>query len=277
MQDISPQELENLRSQIIDTRSELEQVSSQLTAKQTDLRQVENDLSDLNAKYLQAREDYEDLRSETAIISAQQKGLAREVDRLNELVGGLEQANERRLATKNALSFAVDRLFVQVRESCPLTPPKYDLQERLASVDRLREKLEQSNYVTPELQQQYTDLFLDEIERSTDQEYFFARLIVTDRFGAKHAKWAECLMKGNWSVYYRTLDGKNIGMYTNIGDAQTPHWGYLEELPDSVKRQIEDEVIATRVEDYDKKVAVLAEKQLAMDDRSALQRNFDAL
>lgn len=144
-------------------------------------------------------------------------------------------------------------------------------------MDRLREKIEQANYITPELQQQYTDLFTQEIERSTDQEYFFARLTVSDRFGAKHAKWAECLMKGNWAVYYRTLDGENIGMYTNVGDAETPQWDYREDLPNTVKRQIEDEVVASRADGYEKKIAVLAEKQLAMDDRTALQRNFDAL
>jgi hypothetical protein len=274
---ISPEEADRLRGEIIAKRTELDQVSAELSTKQQDLNVVREDLADLNAQYLEARDGYEDLRSETAIIQAQQRGLVKEMERLNTLVGGLEEANKRRVATKDALAFAIDRLFVQVRESNPLVPPRYDLDARLAGIERLREELQQSNFVTPELQQQYTELFLSELERSANQQYFYARLIVSDRYGAKYAKWAECLMKGNWAVYYRTLDGKNIGMYTNLGDIDTPRWGYREELPSSIQKQIEDEVVASRPEDYEAKLAVLAEKQTIVDDRTVWQKNFDAL
>ena len=274
---LTPEAAAELREQIASAKTELDKVASELSTKQQDLNVVREDLSDLNAEYLEARDGYEDLRSETAIIQAQQRGLVKEMERLNTLVGGLEEANERRIATKESLAFAVDRLFVQVRESSPLVPPRYDLQTRLANIERLREELDQSNFVTPQLTQKYTALYLSELERSADQEYFYARLVVSDRYGAKYSKWAECLMKGNWAVYYRTLDGKNIGMYTNLGDVNTPSWGYREELPTSVQKQIEDEIVATRPEDYEAKLAVLAEKQINIDDRTNWQRNFDAL
>lgn len=276
-EEITQERLLELRDQIQQARGDLSTVEASLAQERGSLRQVEQELSDLNSEYLQKRDEYEDLRSETAIIRAQQNGLVREVERLTTLVGGLEEANARRLATKQSLAFAADRLYVQVRESIPLTPPQYDLQTRLAAIDRLRERIEQASYVTPELQEMYASIYLDELQRAADQQYFYARLVVTDRFGAKHAKWAECLMKGNWAVYYRTLDGKNIGMYMNLGDASMPVWGYREDLPPSVRKQLEDEVIASRVPDYQEKVAVLAEKELAQDDRSIVQRAFDSL
>ena len=281
---VTKEELDRLKAEIAAKAQELNTVNGQLAETTTaydnkakDLRQVEDDISRLNAQFLQTQDEYDALQNETTIVQARQKGLLAEVDRLTNLVGNLEEATARSQATKDALMFAVDRLYVQIKEGIPLTPQKYDHATRIAAVERLREQLQQAPYITPELQNIYTDLYLKELQLASSQEYFFARLIVTDRFGAKYAKWAECLSKGNWAVYYRTLDGKNIGSFENLSGDNTAQWGCNEALAPAVMKQIEEQILASRVPDFAEKVQVLAEKQVAMEDATPLQRAFDSL
>jgi hypothetical protein len=90
--------------------------------------------------------------------------------------------------------------------------------------------------------------------------------------------WAECLMQGNWSVIYRTLDGKNIGEYTNLAPAgEQVRWGFREDLPQDVKAQLEQKVFASRVEGFEEKIAVIAAKQLATQEDTAFQEAFSSL
>ncbi|HNT87172.1 MAG TPA: hypothetical protein PKL84_04845, partial [Candidatus Hydrogenedentes bacterium] len=281
---LTPQELDNLRQEIArrseelnGVKAQLDQVTAAYNQKAADLRAVEDDIARLNTQFIETQERYDDLRSETSIIQARQKGLIAEVDRLTNLVGGLEEAQARSDATKEALAFAVDRLLIQVKEGIPLTPQKYSRDDRLAKVERLREEVQRAKFVTPEMQNTYTDLYLQELQIAATQEYFFARIIVTDRFGAKYAKWAECLSKGNWAVHYRTLDGKNIGSFENIGTPEAPHWGCREDLPAAAQQQIEEQIFAARVPGFEEKIQVLAEKQVAMEDGTPLQRAFDSL
>lgn len=283
--EISQEKLDKLRADIESASGELktaqtnlETTSTQLTEKQTTLQAVEADIAAKNEEFVTAQEMYQDLQNETAIVKARQSGLLAEVDRLTNYVGQLDEANARRIASKEALEHNIDRLIIQIKEGMPLTPEKYSHAARLAAAETLRDKAGEAKWITPELQQGYTDLYLKELEIASKQEYFFAKLPVHDALGNKTDKWCECLMKGNWGVYYRSLDGKSVGVYQNTAEGlSAPVWGVRESLPDTVRAEVEQEVMAARVPDFEAKVRVLAEKQLAMEDGTALQRNFDSL
>jgi len=258
---ISPQDLKKLQEDILAAKEELNKANADLAKSNTDLGaskanldQVNKDLADKNAQYVTAQEQLEEIQNQSAIVQARQTGLVAEVERLTNQVGQLEEASTRSSATKASLETAVDRLVVQVKEGLPLTPEKYSYTNRLAAVNALRDKLADSKWVTPELQQEYTNLYVKELQIAQAQEYFFAKLTVTDQYGSKVQKWAECLMNGNWSVDYRTLDGKNIGSYTNVGTTEATVWGYRENLPDNVRKATEDKIIANRVPDWQEKV-----------------------
>ncbi|MGC9055032.1 MAG: hypothetical protein ACP5KS_14255, partial [Candidatus Hydrogenedens sp.] len=91
-------------------------------------------------------------------------------------------------------------------------------------------------------------------------------------------KWAECLMKGSWGVYYRTLDGKNIGVFQNLKpQAITPVWGFQEGLPPNVIAQIEQEITSARPADFEQVVVKLAEKQLSSEPKSTIQKLYSSL
>lgn len=281
---MTPEEREKLEADIVAKRGELKEATTQLETANNELNgakasldQVNKDLQEKNAQYVTAQEQLEEISNQTAIVQARQSGLVAEVERLTGQVGQLEDANARSIASKASLETAVDRLIVQVKEGIPLTPEKYAYAERLASVNALRDKLTDSKWVTPELQQEYTDLYLKELQIAQAQEYFFAKLTVTDSLGVKTQKWAECLMQGNWSVEYRTLDGKNIGSFENIGTTTTPVWGYRENFPEDVRKAIENKIVANRVPGWEEKVTVLAQKQLAMDNQSGFQKAYGSL
>lgn len=282
--EISQARVDELTSEIKTKTDQLNQVTSQLEGtngtlqdKQGQLSGLEQQITEKNEEYANAQSVYEDLRNETSIIQARQRGLVSEVDRLTGLVGELEDANKMRVATKEALEHNIDRLLIQVKESLPLTPVKYDHNGRLATVTALREKAAQSKWVSPELQEEYSSLYLGELEIARSNEYFFAKVSVTDELGTKTAKWAECLMRGNWGVYYRTLDGKNIGVFENVGTSDTPRWGFREGLPVEAQKAVESTVISCRVADYQFKVQQLAQRELAAKDGTNFQRNFDSL
>jgi hypothetical protein len=259
-------------------RAELETVSRELETKSADLSAIEQDILDKNEEFLQAQTMFEDLRNETAIIGARQKGLVAEVERLTTYVGELEDANQRRIASRDALASAVDRLYITVKEGSPLAPERFDHATRVAAVSQLRDQIDQSNWISPELQQAYTELYLKELEIAQASDYFFAKLSVTDEFGNKTGKWCECVMQGNWAVLYRSLDGKNIGKFMQMeSPGGGKRWGYNEELPKDARGAVEDMIFASRVEGFEEKIAVLATKQLAAQDGTDWQRAFSSL
>ena len=268
--DISPERVAELQNEILVKTQELDAVNGQLEStratlntQQGELAKVERDLRERTDEVVAAREFLEELRNETAIVQARQRGLIAEVDRLTGYVGELEEANTRRIATKEALEHNIDKLLIQVKESLPLTPEKYSYAKRVAAVEALREKAAQAMWVTPELQNEYTDLHIKENDVARANDYFFARIPVTDRYGHNAETWAECLMRGNRSVYYRTLDGNNIGTYENIGSAETPRWGFKETLPEEMQKSIEAEIVSARVPDFEGQVQAIAERELA--------------
>lgn len=271
-------ELEDVNNRIKNARQELENLNNQINEKTANLRAIEADIAAKNEQFVAAQEAYENLLNETEIVKARQTGLLAEIERLTKQVGQLEDAQARNLAIKEAFLNDIDKLIIQIKESLPLTPEKYSLNERLAKAEQLRQKAEQSNWITPELQKEFTNLYLAEIELSQKQEYFYAKIPVTDSLGNPVNKWAECLMKGSWGVYYRTLDGKNIGVFQNTKPgAITPVWGFQENLPTQVKAQIEQEITLFRPPNFEQIVSKLAEKQLSAEPKSTLQKLYSSL
>lgn len=282
--EVSEEKVQQLQNQIVSKTQELEQINSQLDStsatlqeRQRQVQQLEQQVAELNEEVANAQSTYEDLRNDTAIIQARQRGLAAEVERLIAYVGDLDDANRKRIATRDALQHNTARLLIHVKESSPLTPQKYDHAERLRAVEALRDQVESSQWVTPELLEAYTSLYLRELEIARSNEYFFAKIDVIGELGVKEKKWAECLMRGNWGVYYRTLDGRNVGVFENLGTVETPRWGFRENLPAETRTGIEAAVIASRVTDFENKIRLLAEREKADQKATAWQRHFDSL
>ena len=171
----------------------------------------------------------------------------------------------------------MDRLLIHVQDSMPLTPDKDSHTVRVADVQAFREKVRNAPWVTPELMQEYTSLYLRELEVSQQEEYFFARMPVLDRFGNRTQKWAEALMLGNRAVYFRSLDGKNVGLYSNIGTAETPRWTVQEIHDRPLREGIQSRVFQARVPGFEEKVQHLAERELAGMEGTAFQRAFSSL
>ena len=240
------------------------------------LQLVQQDLANLTDQFVQDQAKFDELQNQTAIISARQEGLLSEVDRLQGMVGTLEDANARQVASKESLSSAVGRLEIQVREGIPLTPEKYDIGARKGAIEELKGKIDAAKWVTPEVVEAYATVLGKELEIAASREYFFAKVPVSDRFGTNSLKWAECLMNGNWSVYYRTLDGHNIGVYEKKPDG-SKDFAFREEFPADVKNAIEETIFASRTPGYEDKLRVLVDKQLVSQPETDLQRVFSSL
>jgi len=264
--------IEALTAQQTETQTKLDGAKSQLA-------QVETDLNSKTEEYVDIQDAFEDLENQTAIVQARQMGLVAEVDRLTGLVGKLDEANTRSRATKEALEHNIDLMLINIKEGIPLTPQKYSREGRIAAVENLKAQVEAAKWVTPALQNAYTALYLRELEIASLSEYFFARLPVTNSIGEKELKWAECLMKGNFAVYYRSLDGKNIGIYENIADEEsTPSYGFIENLPERAQEALEAQVVAARVDDFEVKLQRLAQKEeIENGPDSTFQKIFNSL
>jgi len=283
---VSPEKIQDLMRQqdeltAANNKLKEDQGAAQASLDKTQgtLEEVREDLEALNQEYVTTQEAFEDLQNQTSIVQARQLGLKAEVQRLTGMSGKLEDANARRSASKDALAHSVDQLTIQIKEGIPLTPQKYSRADRLAAAEDLKQKVAAANWVTPALLNAYTDLYGAEMEIAASTEYFFAKIPVTTRLGDREVQWAECLMKGNWRVVYRTLDGKSIGLYENIaapGDA--PVYGFRDQLPKEMKNTIEQDVFASRVDGFEEKVAMLAEKQdVSEGETTNFQRAFDSL
>ncbi len=262
----------------------LTEAQTQLGAKQDELINLEDSLSlvraDIEEKsnaFVEAQETLDDIRNESAITRARHEGLLAENERLSEVVSGLEVANARRQATKDTLLHNVDLLVVQIQGGSPLAPQRYDYAGRLARVGNLRDKVARAKWVDPQLLDEYTNLYLAELGIASSREYFFARIPIHNQLGSINFKWAECLMNGNWSVYFRTIDGKHLGSYENAAGSGPPRYEFRENLPGGIRSDILDAIKAGRVENYKEKIAVLRQKQKIYDTKSKYQVDFDSL
>jgi len=270
---------EKLTTSVTDLTAKEKETKGTLDKTNTDLQQVKNDLDAKNEEYVKSQEALEDLQNQTSIVQARQLGLVAEVVRLTGLVGVQEEAATRSLATKDSLQNSVERLVVQVKEGIPLTPEKFSYRARNAAVESLLTQVKEAKWVTPALLDAYTILYQRELEIGASTAYFFARIPVTNRLGLKETNWAECLMKGNWAVYYRTLDGKNMGSYENIAEpGTTPNYEFRESLPEKIQKQIEDEIMASRPPGSEIKLKALAEKQTILNGEStSFQKAFNSM
>lgn len=267
----------NLDAEVKTAQEQAQQAGQALTAAKEQLATVESNLKDKLDAYAEADEDYQELLNQISIVRARDNGLRAEVERLEELVGTLEESNARRVATKEALSHATERLAVTLKEGMILVPPRFSVQNRTESLNALQEKLKSVQWVTPELLEEFTTLYNDELEIASTRAYFFARIPMEDRFGVTHMKWAECVMNGNWSVFYRTLDGANIGTYENVAQSGPPVYEYRDLLPQEVQKSIENTIISSRTEDYETQVLALADRQAELEVKTHFQRVFDSI
>lgn len=282
--EISPQRVEELQNEVAKAQGELNRVNDQIAQKSEEINTLNNqlqlvraDIEDKNNEFVDTQEALDDLKNETAITRARHEGLLAENERLTQTVGELEVANARRQATKDTLLHNVDLLIIQIQGGSPLTPERFDYQERLARANALRDKVARAKWVDPQLLDEYTSLYLQELAIASSREYFYARIPVSDRLGNTDYEWAECLMNGNWSVYFRTLDGSNVGSYENTAATGPPKYEFREDLPGGVRSDIVEAIQAARPEDWKDKFKVLREKEAIYDNKTAFQKNYSSL
>lgn len=277
-------QIQALRDQEKELQASIDTLTSQVSTAQADFTTVSTELDGAraelektNAEYVQARDDLERALNQEAITEARRSGLEAEVARLETLNGTLEDANSRRMMTKETLQSNIERLKVVVNESPPLAPEKYSRDARIAAVESLEDRAKSMNWVDPQLLDAYTALYVDELEIARSREYFFARLPVTDRFGTTTMSWAECVMNGNWGVYYRTLDGEHVGVYQNTAPEGTPQFSFMDIRDESARMNLEAQIFASRTDGFEEKIELLAQRQLVYEDRTPFQRNFESL
>lgn len=281
---ITPEQIDQMMAEYERLSTDLKVSEEKLISTQDTLRKEDQRLSEVlqeieiaNDNFITASELLEELMNETTIVNSRHEGLKAENDRLTEMVGELEDANERRQATLDTLLHNIDLLTVQVQGGSPLTPEKYNHDSRLAKVEDLHAKVSRAKWVTPQLLNEYTDLYLAELGIASSREYFFAKIPVHDSLDNRVFKWAECLMNGNWSVYYRTLDGQHLGSYENTAASGAPDYAFREDLPGEVRADIGRQITAARVDDYKDKFAILEGKEAIHNDESKVQKKFSSL
>lgn len=282
---ISQEEITRLTQQQADLTKQVQDLTTQKTALDGEVQTaaaqrdaVAAELEQKNADFVKAQADFDSLQNQTAVMQARRDGLSAETGRLESLVGKLEDADTRRMMTKETLESNISRLMVTIQEGSPLTPDKYARADRIARVQALKEKASGANWVDPALLDEYTSLYLAELEISQSREYFFAKLPVVDRFGTKSTSWAECVMNGNHGVYYRTLDGQHVGVYQNTATEGPAKYEFFDMKPDSDSaRLLQSQIFAARTPGFEEKIEMLAQRQLVVDDKSDLQKKFDSL
>ncbi|MCK5558724.1 MAG: hypothetical protein KAJ01_10110, partial [Candidatus Hydrogenedentes bacterium] len=156
----------------------------------------------------------------------------------------------------NALLRDVEQLIIQIRKGIPLAPPEYRKDARLAKVRKLRDELEQDKWVRPQLLEQYTQLYLEELVMAAQEKYFLAKIPLVER-KKPVMKWAECVSIGNRQVYFETLDRVFTGVCrdTNPGGA-VPRYQLLVDLPRTELMKVRDIMAQYRPEDYEQRIKV---------------------
>ncbi len=285
---ISQEELDDLIAKFNETRAKLTGATDELAQKQEELNTLNNqvelvkaDIAEKNDQFVEAREELDDLVNETAITQARYEGLLAENERLTGAVGELEVADARRAATKDTLQHNAELLIVQIQGGSPLTPARYGYQQRLDRAVELRDKIAKAKWVDPQLLDEYTSLYVAELAIASSREYFYARVPVNDDLGNPYYIWAECLMNGNWSVYFRTIaDDKDeavVGSYENTAGSGPPTYEFRQDLPEDMRADIVLAISAARPEGWEAKIKDLQVKQAIYQNETNLQRNFSSL
>ena len=239
------------------TIDQLETTLADMTDKQEEYAALQLSLTQINDRVAEAQGDLSRMQSEYTVVLARRDGLTEEVGKLESLVGRLEDANQRRQAVRDSVERQLSLLAIQIKESNPVVPMEYRREERLKKVGNLREKLAQSDWVYPELMGEFNDLYREQLELATTQRWFLVQLGV-DTPDGKERKWAECVNQGLWTVYFRTLDGKNVGQCVNTSLAGVPDYQLVTEIGKALKQQIIDTVVSARPVDFEERVTAVA-------------------
>lgn len=282
---ISPEEVNRLLEQQADLTTEIENLQTEIRAAEAELTAAENRLNTVQAdvasaeeQFAQASRMYDDLQSQAAITRARQRGLQAEVEHLTSLLGSLEDANTRRAAMHRSVLAAAERLEAHIAESLPLMPSKYAKAKRLEEVQALKHRLEGATWVAPELMAEFIDIYQRELRLADSQDYFFAKIPVTDRYGSTTEVFAECVKNGTWSIFYRTLDGNHIGIYENLAGPNEPaRFGFASNLGPAGRDMVVDVIVNNRPEGFEERVNMLAQKQFMLEEGTELQRAFESL
>ncbi|MCP4641874.1 MAG: hypothetical protein GY851_15630 [bacterium] len=271
-------ELNNMKEELEGLTSQKEALDKQISDTETKLADAETTLEETEQELAETTAAYEERQNQLAITQAREAGLSDEVLRLQRLVGNLENANARRLLTKETLQSNINELVIQVREGNPLTPSQYSRRARMARVEALQQRVTGANWVSPELLEAYTSLYIDELNIAASREYFFAKIPVVDRFGTKDTRWAECLMNGGWSTYYRTVDGEHVGVYQPVSGSTPARHEFVEiSLSEVTKKKIENEIVAARTPGWEERLDALVERQAVTQNKSKVQEVMDSL
>lgn len=222
------------------------------------------DLESLNERIASTQETLEAKERGVAEAESRVEGLRTAIARLEEQVGKLEVADDRRQAVKAALLRDVEQLIVQIRKSIPLAPPEYAKETRIARVQQLRNELENNNWVSPELLEQYTELYLEEVRIATQESYFLAR-IPLEEDGKTVMKWAECVSIGNRLAYFETLDRKYTGVCRNTNpEGAIPRYELQVDLPRTELMEIRDIMAQYRPQDYEERIRTQLGEQVEL-------------
>jgi hypothetical protein len=212
------------------------------------------DLESLNEKIASAQGTFESTTRQLAEADSRLAGLRTAIGRLEDQVGKLEVADDRRQAVKAALLRDLEQLIVQIRKSMPLAPPEYAKEVRIAAAQKLRDELENSNWVRPELLEQYTQLYLDELRMATQENYFLAKIPLEENRKSV-MKWAECVSIGNRMTYFETLDRNFTGVCRDTNpQGPVPRYELLVDLPRAELMKIRDIMAQYRPQDYEQRI-----------------------
>jgi hypothetical protein len=228
------------------------------------------DLENLNEKVVSSQEALETTSRQIAEADARLNGLRTEIGRFEDQVGKLAVADARRQAVKATLLRDVEQLIVQIQKSNPLVAPEYRKEERIARARKIRDELENSNWVRPEMLEEYTQLYLEELQMATQENYFIAKLPLVER-NRTVMKWAECVSIGSRLTYFETLDKNFTGVCRNVNpEGAVPRYELLVDLPRAELMEVRDIMEQFRPEDFEERIrAQLGEEVELVGRRSA--------
>jgi len=219
--------------------------------KEAEYDALTKDLESLNEKMATTQGSLDDKNRQVAEAESRIAGLRTEVARFEEQVGKLEDADGKRQAAKTELIRDLDRLIIQIRKSIPLAPPECKREDRLARAEKLREELQNSNWVKPELLGEYTQLYLEELTVATQEKYFLAGIPLVEN-KKPVMKWAECVSIGNRQTYFETLDRKFTGVCRNANpQGSVPRYEFIVDLPREELTRIRDLIAQYRPANYE--------------------------
>jgi hypothetical protein len=242
------------RQQAQGAMGELENKLRDALDKEEEYDALTRDLENLNEKVASSQEAFEMSSRQIAEGDSRLRGLRTEIARFEDQVGKLAVADARRQAVKATLLRDVEQLIVQIQKSIPLVPSEYRKQARIDRARKIRDELESSNWVRPEVLEEYTQLYLEELQMATQENYFIAKLPLVEK-NKEVMKWAECVSIGNRLTYFETLDKKFTGVCRNTNpEGAVPRYELLVDLPRTELMEVRDIMAQFRPEDFEERI-----------------------